>query len=407
MRPPSSLPPSALLLSTLASVAILSLPVMAQRVGNQPQLPAVSQSPAGLPAPSPTPASPQQASNPPSRPSSNGQRPPSSDRQQPSPPSEASDPPTPTPVTPTPTPTPARATPSDDKANPTITGPSSVSSGSELGAFPTLTRTNAIPQYPEPSVPPTQDAPFMQHSNLPDGTVFIVVGAVLGALGLSILLWRGIVSLLLHRSVKRAAMAQHTTNPKAGFPAPPAPFYKYTDQESSMSLGAGAAGAVPGRGVRRTNRGPIPSATPSHSNLFFSPTAVPNAAGARNSAFLPSGFYAAGAGSPAVNPANAISLHNLRPDSRGHYANASRHTLAGSPPDSPHYPARRDPSAMSTSSLHLNMPPGQQRAPSAYLEDLLADDPGAFPPQHMPPTSNGPSSTASLAGRADSLPHRI
>ncbi|EQK97657.1 hypothetical protein G6O67_000254 [Ophiocordyceps sinensis] len=296
------------------------------------------------------------------------------------------------------------AEPDDNTSTSTsIRSRSRTTDADELTGFPTLTRAGAIPTYPPPSVPPTQNAPFMQHSNLPDGTVFIAVGAILGAFGLAILLWRSIVSLLLHRSVKRAAMAQHTTSSKTGFPAPPAPFYKYTDQDSSMSLAPGA-GPAAGRGVRRTARGPIPSATPSHSNLFFSPTAI-STAGPRASTYLPSGFYASGSGSPAGTQANTIGLQNLRPDSRGHYANASRHTLSGSPPDSPQYVMRRDVNNMSTSSLHLNtMPPGQ-RAPSAYLEDLLADDPGALPPPHMAPL-NGPSGL-SPESRTNSLHNRI
>ncbi len=45
----------------------------------------------------------------------------------------------------------------------------------------------------------------MNRSTLPDGTVFIAVGAILGAFGTAIsLLWRGIVACLLHRSVDGA-----------------------------------------------------------------------------------------------------------------------------------------------------------------------------------------------------------
>ncbi|PNY28389.1 Uncharacterized protein TCAP_01689 [Tolypocladium capitatum] len=285
-----------------------------------------------------------------------------------------------------------------------ITGGPQATTGGELTGFPTLTGPGVIPDYPAPTVPPTKDAPFMQQSKMPDGTVFIAVGAILGALGLAILIWRGIVSLLLHRSVERAAKAQNTATGKAGFPAPPAPFYKYTDQGSTMSVGGGPAAA--GRGVRRTNRGPVTSSTPSHSNLFFSPTAANNAPGARGSAFLPSGFYASGSGSPAPNQTNSISLNNLRPDSRGHYANPSRHTPNQTPPDSPQYPARRDLSAMSTSSLNLSSLAPGQRAPSAYLEDLLADDAGALPPPQMP-TSAGPRNSANLGGRTTSPQNRF
>ncbi|KAF4452913.1 hypothetical protein F53441_4339 [Fusarium austroafricanum] len=242
-------------------------------------------------------------------------------------------------------------------------------------AMPTLTRYKPIPTYPAPSIPPTNNAPFMRHSSAPDGTVFIAVGAILGALGLAILLWRVIVGILLHRSVERAAKAQHDENAKTGFPAPPAPFYKYTDTGSTMSLSAG-------RGVRRTTRGPVLSSTPSASNLFFSPTAAAsgNGAGNRSSAFLPSGFYAAGTSSPGGQHENNISMTNLRPDSHGHFGTPSRHNLNPSPPESPSFQGRRD---ISNSTLNLNRPPSQ-RAPSAFLEDLLADDPSSLPPPHMP-----------------------
>ncbi|RMJ15994.1 hypothetical protein CDV36_004344 [Fusarium kuroshium] len=264
-----------------------------------------------------------------------------------------------------------------------ITSIKSISDSVETG-LPTLTKVKAIPTYPAATVPPTNNAPFMQHSSAPDGTIFIAVGAILGALGAAILLWRLIVGILLHRSVERAAKAQHDANAKQGFPAPPAPFYKYTDTGSTMSLSAG-------RGVRRTTRGPVLSSTPSASNLFFSPTAAASGnggAGNRGSAFLPSGFYAAGTSSPGGSHEHSISLTNLRPDSRGQFGNPSRHTLNITPPESPSVVARRD---ISSSSVNLNRPPSQ-RAPSAFLDDLLADDPSSLPPPQMPASSGRHSS---------------
>ncbi|KAH8652571.1 hypothetical protein BGZ61DRAFT_575431, partial [Ilyonectria robusta] len=239
-----------------------------------------------------------------------------------------------------------------------------------ITGLPTLTKLKPIPTYPAATVPPTNNAQFMQHSSAPDGTVFIAFGAILGTFSLSILLWRLIVGILLHRSVERAAKAQHDANAKAGFPAPLAPFYKYTDNGYTMSLSAG-------RGVRHTNRGPLLSSTPSASNLFFSPTAAAsgNAPGNRGSAFLPSGYYAAGNSSPGGIHELSISLTNLRPDSRGQFGNPSRHTLNLSPPDSPSFNARRD---ISSSTLSPHRHPSQ-RAPSAFLEDLLADDPSSLP----------------------------
>ncbi|KAK2602985.1 hypothetical protein N8I77_009476 [Diaporthe amygdali] len=286
----------------------------------------------------------------------------------------------------------------------------STSDSSVDSDMPTISTTSAgdtaIPTYPAPSVPPTQNAPFMQVSTLPDGTVFICVGAVLGAFALALLLWRAIIACLLHRSVEKAAMGHHLGNDKASFPAPPAPFHKYTDQDSSQNANSG-------RGVRRTTRGPVPSATPSQTNLFFSPTAgagnresvyrdsvyreTPNRDSSyRDSRFLPAGFYAAGTSSPqnmdGHGHSQSISMTNLRPDSRGHPRASSSH----SPPESPGLGPQRAPlhrNNISSSSVNLNAPQNG-RAPSAFLDDLLGDHPEMFPPQGTTPdartgTNNG------------------
>ncbi|ETS80378.1 hypothetical protein PFICI_07907 [Pestalotiopsis fici W106-1] len=223
--------------------------------------------------------------------------------------------------------------------------------------------------YAAPTVPDTKNAPFMQTSSLPEGTVFIAVGSILGAFGIAILIWRAVVACLLHRSVKRAALAQHLANDKMAIPGPTtAPFYQqYKDHESKGSLGATAAVAA-GRGVRRTNRGPVPSSTPSQTNLFFSPTAG-NAGngGNRSSTFLPSGFYAANQGAGQQSHGHSISMSDLRPESHG------------SPGLTPHNePTRRHPQ-MSTSTLNLNQAPSG-RAPSMFLDDLLDENPQQFPP---------------------------
>ncbi|KAG6010758.1 hypothetical protein E4U21_004146 [Claviceps maximensis] len=303
-----------------------------------------------------------------------------------------------------PSPSPSnKSTPSETQKTPdsasVTSAPQTDTAAAGLTGFPTLTGPGVVPTYAPASVPPTKNAPFMQQSSLPDGTVFIVVGAILGALGLALLLWRSFATLMLHRSVERAALAQHVSDDKTSFPAPPPPFYKYSDQTSSMSLG-GAGGATSaaaaGRGVRRTNRGPTPSATPSQSNLFFSPTAGAGAAPNRASAFLPSGFYAAGNSSPGGghNQTNSIGLTNLRSDALGQYTNLSRQTVDITPPESPRHVARHEPS---TSSLNDNLFPGQ-RPPSAYLDDLLMDDPSALPPRQMPPSS-GPRRAGSPTNR--------
>ncbi|KAK5630724.1 hypothetical protein RRF57_006439 [Xylaria bambusicola] len=245
---------------------------------------------------------------------------------------------------------------------------------SDTGDTPPLPTLPGSYSYPPPAVPPTKNAPFMQKSNLPQGTVFIAVGAILGAFAVAILVWRAVVACLLHRSVKRATLAQQMANDKNSYPPPSAPFYKYSDHASSVSLGNS-----PGARPTRKLRGPVPSGTPSQSNLFFSPTAPAGASSATNreSRFLPSGFYASGAASPQGHE-RSISLTNLRPDSRGH-----PRALEPSPPESPnlappHNVGRRN---LSSSTLNLNQP-ASGRAPSAFLEDLLGDQPEQFPPGH-------------------------
>lgn len=296
------------------------------------------------------------------------------------------------------------STSSDDSATTDMPSLSTSTSDSDVNSdMPTISTPSgagdtAIPTYPAPTVPPTQNAPFMQVSTLPDGTVFICVGAVLGTFALALLLWRAIIACLLHRSVEKAAMAQHLGNDKAAFPAPPAPFYKYKDQDSSQNVNSG-------RGVRRTTRGPVPSATPSQTNLFFSPTAGAGNRDSvyrdngnrdssyrdssyRDSRFLPAGFYAAGAASPqnvdGHGHSQSISMTNLRPDSRGHPRAVSSH----SPPESPGFGPQRTPlhrNNMSSSSVNLNAPPQGGRAPSAFLDDLLGENPEMFPPQGTTP----------------------
>ncbi|KAK4168024.1 hypothetical protein QBC43DRAFT_127256 [Cladorrhinum sp. PSN259] len=307
-------------------------------------------------------------------------------------------------------PTPSGPLPPLGQGTTTITtnDPSQPSEFVTQSNLPKLSKTvdNFIPEYPPPTIPPTRDAPFMNNSTLPDGTVFIAVGAILGAFGLAILAWRAIVVCLLHRSVERAALAQHTATDKsaASFPAPPAQFYNYLDRNSSASLalGGGGAGAA-GVGVRRSHRGPTPSATPSQTNLFFSPTAAGSNQGLgasnRDSRFLPSGFYAAASPNPGGHAhGNSISMNNLRPSSRGRAGH-----MGPSPPDSPGFGPTNGSPAMgvgmsrgnfSSSSLNLPRPAsaGQGanggRAPSAYLDDLLDDQPGLFPPAGMSPTGH-------------------
>ncbi|KAN0089855.1 hypothetical protein V8E51_018434 [Hyaloscypha variabilis] len=271
---------------------------------------------------------------------------------------------------------------------------SAATSGSGLSSLPTnLPTLTGIASIVTPIVPDTKQAPFMQQSSLPDGTVFIVVGAILGFMAMSVLLWRGLVAWSLHRSVKRAALAQHTamSDTKTLFrPGPPQPqFYKYSDRESTMSVGA--MGHKSSRKANKNTSTAGVGAGASTSNLFFSPTAgaatAGLAAGNRGSNYLPSGYYAAGAaqagGGQSHIPLGHHTSASLSTFSQTQgYPRASR--MGETPPDSPSY-------GQSSSTLDLGRERerdrdraygGQERAPSAFLDELFDGENGPPVPGH-------------------------
>ncbi|GAB7355219.1 hypothetical protein MBLNU459_g5773t1 [Dothideomycetes sp. NU459] len=276
-------------------------------------------------------------------------------------------------------------------------------------------------------IPYTADAPFMQKSGYPEGTVFICIGAILGFLGACVLAWRGMTAWTINRSVKRAALASimasdakapgwMTGNTKYG---PGGKLYS-APAESFVSLEALTATGKTVSSTRHASN--LPPLRKDHSRdpsaLFFSPTAQPgpnsapmsNLGGNRASTYLPAGYYASpsaqaagGAASttiggygrssppesPAPSPHRPGSTHLRAPSSRdnsrtrnswaagGNSGGASgarnssmlNPTHAGGAPVIPMY------SQPSTSSLivgngHDDNLPGM-RAPSAVFDDLL------------------------------------
>lgn len=233
--------------------------------------------------------------------------------------------------------------------------------------------------------PPTKGAPFMQPSNLPEGTVFIAVGAALALCALVLLAWRGLVAWSLHRSVKRATTAPGVIDSKSmlrphkggqggGFYAAGAGSMHSLDHLASSNnrTPATAAAALPGSG------------------LFFSPTSNTNnpplsagtGGGDRRSMYLPPGFYSAG-NRKSVVPSISSQTPFTRPV-RG---------SGVSPPGTPLMaPMSRHASSSGTeriigvrvndSQTSLNGPPTTGRAPSAYLEDLFESHP--IPEQQHP-----------------------
>ena len=265
-----------------------------------------------------------------------------------------------------------------------------------LSGLPKLAQDN----YPAPTVPPTAGAPFMQKSTLPDGTVFICVGAALGFFGFLVLAWRGLVAWSIHRSVRRAAIAQSAKYSRVGDPkAHPSkskgPYFN-PGIGSTLSLDQlGALGAGSKGGAKHKS---------GHGSLFFSPTAgagMQNPSSNRGSGYLPAGYYASGNSAPAGGTGmthlgagrDSIGLSSLRPENH-RYSRAR--SIGPSPPGSPSLPPSRGADSAyggrqsnagltihaSNSSLNLNPPsPNPQgRAPSAYLEDLFENHPPGTPP---------------------------
>ncbi|KAL2351690.1 hypothetical protein BJ546DRAFT_255602 [Cryomyces antarcticus] len=248
-------------------------------------------------------------------------------------------------------------------------------------------------------IPYTAGAPFMQKSALPQGTVFICVGAILGFLGACVLAWRGIVAWTINRSVKKAAMVQYTNDAKYGGFRNGAGIYSSAGVGSSMSLDHLTVAGKPAQKER----------TPS-ANLFFSPTATagrqsPGPGTNRNSsAYLPAGYYAAGNAAPAGGAGMTTLGGSLGPATGGGYTRSR--SMGPSPPASPGSPPSSGGTYTSSrgasreghtstrgasqayrgerNSSVLYVPAGSartsmaglsgqptSRAPSAYLEDLF------------------------------------
>ncbi|KAL0637735.1 hypothetical protein Q9L58_003295 [Maublancomyces gigas] len=246
-------------------------------------------------------------------------------------------------------------------------------------ALPTLTGGFGV-SFPVVTVPPTANAPFMQKSSLPEGTVFIAVGSALAFFALAVIAWRCLVAWSLHRSVKRAATHVNISDTKNPMLRPPpgggsGGFYAGTGPGSQLSLEHIAT--TPRTATRPDGRQMTPN-----SSLFFSPTAgAGTTAGERRSSYLPAGYYASGARDSQVmmqGPANTSHTHLQTQSISSRYGGRN---VGISPPGSPLMgptgPAVRGasgngPPQLKASESHtsLSLPP-TGRAPSAYLEDLF------------------------------------
>lgn len=245
-------------------------------------------------------------------------------------------------------------------------------------AVPSLsTTTNRLPSLsattnlaiPVVTVPPTSNAPFMQKSSLPEGTVFIAVGSALAFFALAVIAWRGLVAWSLHRSVRKAASNVHLPDSKSKPHLRPPPsgsggFYS-TGPGSQLSLDHIATSP------RTSNRPDGRQMTPNHS-LFFSPTAgAGGAAGDRRSAYLPAGYYASGQrDSLIMGQANGSHTHLHSQSVSSTRYGGGRGNAGISPPGSPMMGPQGMAVRAGASTASLSLPP-TGRAPSAYLDDLF------------------------------------
>lgn len=266
----------------------------------------------------------------------------------------------------------------------------SETSSSETSSSTSSTSTDSFPVM---TVPPTEDAPYMQKSSAPEGTVFIAVGAVLGAMGLSVLAWRGIVAWSVNRSVRRAAI-MHSSESK-GLLRGKKKRSKRSHTRSHSHSHHNAVSLEKMGGNRQSSyrdsvrNSKIPT---SGSGLFFSPTAGMQNNANRGSSYLPAGYYSAGNTAAGLAQNAGFSSDSLPPQIRGYTRTGSGPTPPATPGAQPgmHDPPNYSNSNMrqsyaaagSTSSVNLSSPPPPGRTPSAYLEDL-------FESHHNPPRPSG------------------
>lgn len=260
-------------------------------------------------------------------------------------------------------------------------------------AMPTLTDTSSKLPTPKVTVPPMNNNPYLSKSSLPEGTVFIAVGAILGGLGLAIVGWRMASAISLRRSLRRAENNGPTMSStllgddKAllypGDPSRAGDVYHNNNSLSSDNLKS------------NHHKSTLPSG--GGHNLFFSPTAeVMNSAKSsggnndsfsstignnfqpqqnhqqRSSVYLPAGYYTPG-NNGVQNSAASMTSRTTRAFSM-HGGGGHRDSMAGgNTTPSLRASSYMPPTNNSTSGL---APPtnNQSRAPSAYLDDLLKHD---------------------------------
>lgn len=317
------------------------------------------------------------------------------------------------------------ATATDGTAS--VTNAPSLTTGDATSVFHLISDAPTIAGagIPELFIPWTAGAPFQQKSSLPEGTVFIAVGAVLAFFGFCVVLWRGMVAWSINRSVKRAALASlgAGAGEKSTWGGGSSGYRSVSQKQSSLYKDAGSsmsldqltsAGKPMGKPHFRDSTMERRDTPPA--DLFFSPTAKVSGRDStishRNSGYMPSGYYAApNAAAPQATTLGADGHSHHHNHSIAPYANRHSHIPEPSPPSSPGLPPTRSSQGYRSSRDGLRAPPsregrrsylsaepksghtsglyaqpsssslmvgsnsvsdlGGSRAPSAYLEDLF------------------------------------
>ncbi|KAE8348642.1 hypothetical protein BDV28DRAFT_143048 [Aspergillus coremiiformis] len=257
-----------------------------------------------------------------------------------------------------------------DNSKTTTTDAKSTASTTESSTSSTATN-----DYPVVTVPPLSNAPYMQTSDTPEGTIFIAVGAILGFFGLAVLAWRGMVAWSVNRSVRKAAILQSSE----------AKGLLRSRRKRSAHRSHGSV-SVSMEKMGASHRGNYANpraskAASSNSGLFFSPTAGVHSGGNRGSSYLPAGYYAAG--SAAAGNGSRQSMQFSSPDLPGFGPQSQGYTRTKSGPSPPGTPTQapggvyepqnntsRYSQVASNSSVNVTSPT-RGRTPSAYLEDLF------------------------------------
>jgi len=241
--------------------------------------------------------------------------------------------------------------------------------------------------YPAPAVPPTANAPFMQKSTLPQGTVFICAGGAIAVFFAVVIAWRGFAAWSLHRRMNAAntpytGLSQGKGHGHGGSPRD----RKRVRRSAALAPATYSQGAGGSMGLEPLGDGGKKTAAAgqqqgNRNSLFFSPTAGAGAhdrAQNRASAYLPAGYYAAGS----TNASNTSGASD-RPISMSDFARPQR-GQGTAYKDSPSLGPSPGPAGLEPPALHhgggrsvgsrnsaSSLGDASGRAPSAYLEDLF------------------------------------